>query len=244
MAQEFMNAFRRIPLFTLVAGISMTIGFLVPVVFEFTEQPAARSRHPSMEWAAILTVALTCVACVLVAWLSKRPEQPPDGRARKLQFGLWKLFVVMTLSAVLLAVAKWLEISWLSALITVLALGVLGWSNYLGPDVRSRAGSLLASLFCPFVWMIAYNVPFRTTSGLAVAIPIAPAILPAEILRRFTSDVGVDGNVPIAGVIVVGELLLGAWLARRGGKLFVAYLLCVLVASCASTWVMHAGYRM
>ena len=36
----------------------------------------------------------------------------------------------------------------------------------------------------------------------------------------------------VAGVVVIGELLLGAWLAWRGGKLFVAYLLLVLLVSC------------
>ena len=59
-------------------------------------------------------------------------------------------------------------------------------------QVRCRIGSLLASLFLPFVWMIGYNVPFGHASGLAICIPIGPVILPAELIRGLVEDVKVE----------------------------------------------------
>jgi hypothetical protein len=67
--------------------------------------------------------------------------------------------------------------------------------------------------------------------------------LPAGLIRAVTSSGGPDEMGVVAGGIVIAELLLGAWLARRGGKLFVAYLLLVMLVSSVSSLGMHALYR-
>lgn len=233
----------RIPLFTLVAGVGLTIGFLVPVAFELTEKSWNRSRLVPLERAAMVTAALTCALGVFVAWLGKCSGPSADERKRKIQFRLWHLFAVMTLAAILLAMVKWLDISWASALVAAVALGVLAWALAQDARVRSRAAALVAGLFCPLVWMVAYNVPFGRTSGLVSAMPFAPALLPAALIRALDSGGGPDEMGLVAGVTVISELFLGAWLAWRGGKLFVAYLLLVLLVSSVSSFGMHALYR-
>jgi hypothetical protein len=160
-----------------------------------------------------------------------------------MQFRLWQLFALMTVAAILLAAMKWLDISWASALVAAVALGVLAWSLTQDRRVRSRAAALVAGLFCPLAWMVAYNVPFGRTSGLVAAMPFAPAILPAGVIRALTGGGGPDEMGLVAGTIVIAELLVGAWLAWRGGKLFVAYLLLVLIVSSVSSLGMHALYR-
>lgn len=228
--------------FTLVAGIGLTIGFLVPVAFEFTEEPWNRTRLVSMERAAIVTVVLSSVVCVCLVCLAK--QKPPAAERRpKVQLRLWQLFAVMSLAAILLAVMKRLNLSWASGLVTAVALGVLCWAVCQDARVRSRTAALVAGLFCPLVWMVAYNVPFGQTSGLVTAMPFAPAILPASLIRVVTSGGGPDEMGVVAGVIVIAELLLGSWLAYRGGKLFVAYLLLVIGVSSVSSFGMHALYR-
>jgi len=229
----------------------LTIGFLVPVVFELTEKPWNRTRLVGLERAAMVTVVVACGLGVLEFWHVKRfvtrrmtatNGAAADERPRKMQFGLWQLFVVMTLAAVVLAVVKWLGVSWASGLVAAVVLGVLAWGLFQEPRLQLRAAALVAGLFCPMVWMVAYNVPFGRTSGLVAAIPFAPAILPAGLIGFFASR-GPDEMGLVAGVIVIAELLLGAWLAWRGGKVFVAYLLLVLVVSSVSSFAMHALYR-
>ncbi len=240
-----MSLMKRVPLLTLLAGISLAIGFAVPVVFEWTQKPAARSRIPSMERAALAAVVLTAIAGTLAASWSKPADQPPGAGRPKLQFGLRSLFAATTVAAVLVAAARWLDAPWSSAMVAAAAVCTLGWSCRQDAQVRSRTGALLASLFLPFAWMIAYNEPFGRTSGLAVALPIGPGLLPAELIRRWlTSGIGVDGMMPIAAVIVIGELALGVWLAFRGGKLLLAYAILVLLISSISSLGMHALYRM
>jgi hypothetical protein len=232
----------RIPLFTLVAGIGLAIGFLVPVAYEVTEEPWNRTRLVSMERAAMVTVALSSVLCVCLACLGKQKPSATE-RPPKVQLRLWQLFAVMTLAAILLALLKMLNLSWASGLVTAVALGVLCWAVSQDARVRSRAAALVAGLFCPLVWMVAYNVPFGRASGLVTAMPFAPAILPASLIRVVTTGGGPDEMGVVAGGIVIAELLLGSWLAYRGGKLFVAYLLLVMVVSTVSSFGTHALYR-
>jgi hypothetical protein len=234
---------RRVPLFALVMGVGLMIGFLVPVVYELTEKPWNRMRLPGMEQAAMLSAAVACGLGVLEYWHLKRFGTAADERPRKVQFRLWQLFAVMTLAAVVLAVVKWLGIAWGSALVAVVVLGVLSWGLFQEPRVQLRAAALVAGMFCPLVWMIAYNVPIGRTSGLVSAIAFAPAILPAVLIRAVTNSGGPDQMGMVAGVIVIAELLLGAWFAWRGGKSFVGYLLLVLVVSSVSSFGMHALYR-
>jgi hypothetical protein len=232
----------RIPLFTLVAGVGLTIGFLVPVAYELTEKPWNRTRLVGLERAAMVTAALTCALCVLKAWVSKGDAPAAAEPKRKIQFRLWQLLAAITVAAILLAVMKWL-VFWAIVLVPAVVLGVLGWVIRQEARVQSRTAAVLAVLFCPQVWMVAYNAPFGRTSGLLTALPIAPAILPSALIRAVTYRSGPDHMAMVAGAIVIAELLVGAWLAWRGGKLFVAYLILVLLVSCISSFGMHALYR-
>lgn len=196
-----------------------------------------------MEWAALASMLVACGLGVLEYWHLKRFAAAAEEQSRKIQFRLWQLFAAMTVAAVVLAVVKWLGSSWGSATVGVVALGVLGWGLFQQPRAQVRTAALVAGLFCPLVWMIAFNVPFGRTSGLVNALPFAPAILPAALIRAVTYRGGPDEMGVVAGLIVIAELLLGAWLARRGGKLFLAYLLVILAVSSVSSFGMHALYR-
>jgi hypothetical protein len=232
----------RFPLFTLVAGFGLTMGFLVPVAYELMEEPWNRSRLVSLERAAMISALVTCMLCPVAVWLGKGKSASVEQK-RKIQFRLWHLFAVMTLAAIVLAAAKWLELTWVSALVAAVALGVVAWGLAQDAGMRSRTGALVAGLFCPLVWMVAYSEPFGRTSGLVAAMPFAPALLPAGLIRALAGGGGPDEMGVVAGVIVIAELLLGAWLAWRGGKLFVAYLVLILLVSSVSSLAMHAMYR-
>jgi hypothetical protein len=122
-------ALNRFPLFTLTAGLGLTVGFLVPVAYELMEEPWNRTRLVSLERAAMVTAALTCMLCALAAWLGKSSEPSETVGPRKFQFRIWQLFAVMSVAAILLAAQKWLDLSWASALVAAVALGVLGWAG-------------------------------------------------------------------------------------------------------------------
>jgi hypothetical protein len=150
------------------------------------------------------------------------------------------IFAVTTVTAVALAMAMLLDAAWSSALVVAVVFAIVGWSVSGDWPIRSRIGALLASLFLPFTWMVAFNVPFGSTSGLAVNIPIAPGILPALLLRGLAS---VDEVGKLAVAFVLLQLLIGAWLARRGGALFFAYAVLVLGSSTVNSLVFHVLYR-
>ena len=237
--KQFLN---RLPVFPLFAGIALSIGLLVPSIFEWGEKPAARSRHPEMERAAFIVFAVTLVVAAICWYLSKPSnfERPIDSKenSRRFQFGVRGLLIATTLAAASLAVAPWMNLIVSTAIVLVTAFAVLVYSFYHSWPVRSRTGALLASMFLPFAWMIRYNRPFGHTSGLIAALPIGPAIVPATLTGGH-----LDHSSWIAATIIVIELVVGAWLMRRGGKLAFVYLIFLLLFSSFNSLVLHLLYR-
>ncbi len=241
------NCFRRLFLFAFFAGVGLAIGFAVPVVVEWGERPEIRSQIPTIETAALGTLLVTTIVCGFSFWMGRRTgvglvevaTQP-----RKLQFGINGLFIAMTVAAFSIVVAGWFNESTTNAVVVFFAIGVVGWSWFRDWDVCARVGAMLGALFLPFVWMIAYNVPFGHASGLAVNIPIGPAIFPTALLAGLVGNQKFDEMLGMAAVLVCFQMLVGAWLAWRGGKLSVVYLIFLLLNSSVSSLVMHFLYRM
>ena len=71
-----MIALHRLPLFTIMTGVSLAIGLLVPTMVEFGENPTARSRHGEMEFAALLSVLIALIIAVIL-WFWNRSDQAP-----------------------------------------------------------------------------------------------------------------------------------------------------------------------
>jgi hypothetical protein len=231
-------------LFPLFAGIGLAIGCIVPSIFELTQELHQRSRHEGLEMAATIAIGATVLLCSGIILGRRNVSSLPatETGPRKHQFGLRAVFAVTTVTAIVLAIAKLLDSHWTNSIVMALAFAIVGWSISGGWPIQSRVGALLASLFLPFTWMVAFNVPFGHTSGLAVNIPIGPGILAAELLRGF-ANMSVDEAGNLAFGFVLLQLLVGAWLAQRGGAGFIGFAVLVLASSTLSSLVFHVLYR-
>lgn len=236
--------FRRLPLFPLFSGISLAIGLVIPSVFEWTQKPASRSRHVTLEHAAAAVLVITMFACSFVMWRRRNAtgQAAVRSESRKLQFGLRDVFVAITIVAVVLAMARLVSPPVASGGVIAVVSAIVGWAFACDRPIRSRVGLILANMYLPLAWMIAFNVPFGRTSGLAVNIPLGPGIVLAELLRELAGLNRYAVEV-VGAVVVIGELLLGAWLARRGGRLSVIYAILVLISSSLGSLLLHALYR-
>jgi hypothetical protein len=242
---------QRFPWRLFSTGLSLAVGILVPSIFELGARPAARSRHYSMEHAAIAVIVVTVIGCALRMWFDRSttiqttdantPSAKPAA-ARKVQFKLWQVFIGITVIAVGLGLIRFLETTWLNGLIVVIAFAILGWGSVQGWHVFARLVTLNASMFLPCVWMIVYNKPFGRTSGLVEFIPTCPGILHAGLLSALFG-MNLHEGAKIAPVVVILQLLLGAWLAKRGGTISAVYTCLVFLASSLSSLAMHGMYR-
>ena len=235
----------RLPAFLLCTGISLAFGFVVPSIYELTQERVSHGRHVKLELLALAVVLFTIVVCAVITGLRHKPakEQGVACIRPNRQFSLRQIFLAVSLFAVVFAIAPLLDAPLASVLTGGVAIAIAGWSIVIGSwEIRSRVGCLLVNSFIPFVWMIAYNRPFGHTSGLAVNIPIGPGILIAELLRGVTGF-GADDTAKLAGVVVIVQLLIGAWLTRRGGMLSTVYLLLLFAFSSLSSLFLHAMYR-
>jgi hypothetical protein len=92
--------------------------------------------------------------------------------------------------------------------------------------------------------MVAYSVPFGRTSGLIHYLPLGQAIVPAHVAQRLAGFERNDaGEASVAALVVVAQLMVGAWLARGRGHWCAIYVAIVLLISCGSSFVFHALFR-
>jgi hypothetical protein len=232
---------RNVPLLPLYAGLGLTIGLIVPCAFEYTEEIASRTRHYALERGALVVIVITLLVCGTVMWL-RRNSTVKITKSSRLQFGLRGTLSAMTLGAVVMALSPLLSATLASGLVAAVAIGMLGCAFIWGGQAWSRFSAMLAVMFLPFTWMIAFNVPFGDTSGLAIAFPLAPGLIIAELIRAFTGS-SRDQVERLGVAIVILQLLLGAWLARRRTRLSALYTVLLLVTSSLSSFVLHALYR-
>jgi hypothetical protein len=158
-----------------------------------------------------------------------------------MQFGIRSILIATTLVAVTFAAAPIFNIpnSILNWIMIAALVAIMGWAFFQRAPVRARMGATLACLFLPFAWIIPYSRPFGHTSGLLEWILISPGLMPSV----FLSSRHVDDST-WAVVFVMMELVIGIWLARRGGRLALAYTLFILGLSTVSSFGFHVLYRM
>jgi hypothetical protein len=235
--------FRRLPLLLLLTGGSLAIGLLVPSFYEWTSPLYSSSGHVELERGAAVVLLATIIGCALVMRLrAGEASRTAETGGRRLQFGLRGVFAAMTLTAVVFAIIRLLRAPYSVGAVAAVAMAIAGWSLICGGEIRWRMAAMLACMFLPFVWMSAFNVPFGRTSGLALSLPIGPGIVPAELIRAF-AGLSTDAAAKIPAVIVIFQLLIGACLAHRGGKLALIYTLVLLAVSTLSSLLLHALYR-
>lgn len=244
---SFNRMIQRLPIFTILTGISLAIGLIIPTIFEWTEKEATRRRHPELELAALTSVLISMLIAIIV-WFGNRPdarqasgEELKIESATRIQFGIRHVLVATALVAALLAIAPVFELPkpWLFWMMSSVLAAILVWTGLQSKQVRSRMAATLVSLFLPFFWIVPYSKPFGQTSGLLSGIVFGPGLLPAVLLRRGQ----IDNSIWIAMLFVILELGVGIWLARRGGKLALIYTLLILCLSAVTSFGVHALYR-
>jgi|GEM_PF-4262076 len=228
-----------------MVGIGLATGLVVPTVFEWSQKAAARGRHSGMERAALVALAVSLVIAIMIWVLRRRADGAEElaepARGKPIQFGIRHLLVAMTLVAIFAAAAQLIGDVFVPWIMMGAIAGLLGRSLFLGPIVRSRVAALMAAVFLPFAWIMPYSRPWGRTSGLMDGILFGPGILPATFLRRGS----VDNAVWIAATIVLIELGLGFFLARRkNSPAFLIYAVMILLASSFSSLIFHAMFRM
>jgi len=246
MAWLGIKVLARIPVSIVFTGISLAVGFLVPTVFECFEESAVGSHFPRMELAGLGALLMTFAIWAGSAWFgsSEVAMQVASESSSSFQFSLRTLFIVTTLVAFALAAGRMLsEVYLASSLVVAVGLGLGIWSLTCDWCVRGRFGAVMACSFFPYLWMIAFNKPIGSTSGLIMHLPLAPSVLPAVLIGSLFGNQHPDNLTGFAAVMVVVQLALGFWLAKRGGKLAVAYLTLLLMLSSVGSLGFHALYR-
>ncbi len=244
---SFIQTFiKRLPAFTLYSGTGLAFGLFVPTFVDLQSKQLSRIDFSKLDFAALVVFLITLSISGLIWFFNKQTKQDEDNDSFvPFQFGIRHVLIATTLTALLVGIIPLLEFDqsnqWqMSCGMLGFLILLIGWTMFQRADVRPRISSILASLFLPFVWIIAYNQPFGHTSGMLPALLFGPGLVPAMLLRQGNPD----NAIWLALVFVVVEIGIGVWLAFRGGKLYLTYLTLCLLLSCFTSFVMHALYRM
>jgi hypothetical protein len=233
---------QRLPTFTLFAGIGLTFGLLVPTIFEFGESQSSRNDFSRLEFLALIVFLITTLVSGLIWFFGRPTEFTEDDSHVRFQFGIRHILIATTLVAFLFAAASFIEIDpqddWLFWIVLGILVGLISWTLFQRAEVRRSVGTVLASLFLPFVWVIAFNRPFGHASGMLPSILFGPGLFPAMLLRQ-----GVDNSVWIAVIFVFLEIATGVLLAFRWRKLCLAYAAFCLLLSGFTSLILHVMYR-
>lgn len=240
-----MTHFRQLALSIHWLGASLIVGLMIPTVFEFTQQPAARSRHSGAQQIALWVLVVTFGAVVTLQWLDRcGPPAGPRSTPHPLRFRVRDMLLITLLTALLLTLARALEVPAATILMTIAIVLASVWTWRRGRGAWLRLIGHLACLYGPFCWMVAFNRPFGRTSGLLPYVAIGPGVLPAEMLRAVLGGVDGDHLTILAAMFALLLLFVGVWAAGRGGRLAAALATLSLVVSTITSFIVHAMYRM
>ena len=233
---------RALLILVLIAGAGLSIGFTVPNAYEWFGVPPSGTRYHLLQRAALVTALLASVVALAIGYFLPKQQLKPYTE-QPLTFRITTLLGATALVAIGVAISRWCEMPVMSIVVVAVAILVLVWASLRSWSAGVRAVALLAAMFLPCIWMVAFNEPIGRTSDLAVGIPMVPAILPAAVVRRLVDTPSVDDVPKIAAGIVILQLLAGGWLVTRGGKAYIAFLLLSLVFASVNSFVMYVLYR-
>ena len=226
------------PLFFVASGLSLSVGFFVPIIFEWGQPIAARSRHPKLVLAIVIVVVSTATLSLLHVWAAHHLfATRTDSMKKNVQWSIFDLIVATTIVAVVMALRTE---HWPMYLLIA---GITYWSLRQPAAIRERMLATLAVAYFPFVWMIAYNKPFGYTSGLASEIPLAPSMMPIRFMLGMMRSWSSPSVRIVATSSVFFELAIGVWLARRFPRTSLAYIVACFVASTLGSLLIHVLYR-
>ncbi|MGN6136601.1 MAG: hypothetical protein ACTHOU_19120 [Aureliella sp.] len=160
-------------------------------------------------------------------------------RATALKFSMLSLFALTTAVAVVVAFGKYVPRETALVVIPGLLLGLTIASAWLLSDERSRIQATFLALYFPYAWIITFDWPRFASYETLTFFPVSPAIVPALLVFGGHPD----GNIGLLIAVAVSEILLAAWLARRGPIWAMVTLACILSASTFFSFVLHALFR-
>ena len=242
---------KRFPQFTLIAGIGLSIGLVIPYLYERIGGHSIAPRESLLLTASICTLALTAIAYVFWMRIGPRWEQTletekePDAKEEnpaaggKSQFGLQRMFAITALIAVALGLGN---LFGLAGVCWTVVAAVAAFAMTLNRDARIRVLTLLAALLLPHAWVIRFSKPFGQVTGMLEHLPIYPGLVPGMLIGVL-AKVHHDTSLIIGGLLVVPMLLAGIVLALRGGKLATVYFVVMLLLSTLSSMLVHVMYR-
>ena len=247
---------RHIRLLMILPGLSLAIGLFIPYFYKLVESDRIPKRERQLQVAAIAVALITLTLAVVQAALSKDKESDEASidaaeltvhdKSTKSRFSLRRIFATTLIAAIFLALATGSRQYVDSYAATSLFLGI-GVAIVVSNLILSRSEfhnfvAVTAAMFLPFVWVIRFNKPFGSVSGMLGLLVLGPGLIPTKFIARLADPTGANTG-SLSALVVLSGLALGWHFSRRGRKPAIAYTIFALLLSTFTSMIIHALYR-
>jgi hypothetical protein len=226
----------RVPIYPLLIGVSLIIGWFIPWFYEWTESD--QSRPSPLLWKVPVSMVIASVLfCLALPWLPIKPQSSSDAPQTRIRFSVRTLLIITAGIAIAIPVI---------AKIPLIASGILCAGAYASLTAlgvrnsqhRMAAVALIGCMTLPFIWIIGYGELGRILPELAVIFAGMPAFIPAALTCRLSGLNMHDANW-LLFLFTALEIAIGIWMIRLGPKRTIAYLLFVMHLSALGSLALH-----
>ena len=229
-----------VSLYVAVITLATVIGFSVHGFYDWTGADQSYAP-PILGYTALGILIALCLGWSILPFLQIPRDESLEAFANRLKISTRTLLGLTTACAFLLVLLIKFPVVISSVLfgLTLVLMIYLIWNL---PPIRLRIAALLASMYCPYLWLVGYA---STHAGLS-AVPLMylglPGHLPLLFASRFLQEHPGE-NFWLAVTFSSVQLLVGCWLLIIGARRGIAYLLFMLASAVIGSFVLNALLR-
>ena len=221
------------PLLALFSGLSLMVGWLIPVYYDWTDADQSRAS-PLLTYASVGVLVFSSLLFIGSNWIEIAGDPPIPNCDQRNKFGIRTLLGITALAAFMLAAAPYTPESWACGMTGMFMLLAITKSCIRYPHARYRMAALLATMYFPFVWIVRPEVSDVITDGQSANLIWLPAFVPLLLLCQLVGQHPTESVWMACGLTVV-ELVIGLCCVHHGKRLAIAYSLAVFaISACGS----------
>jgi hypothetical protein len=229
----------RFLIFALLIAASCLVGWFIPRYYDWTGSDQSRSSPLVGQTALGLIVGAIMIWAVL-PWVPVAEEV--SGAAQSVRFRFTTRTMVLTTAAVAVLIVTFTKFPLVaSGGLCAFAFCYVVWFWIRFRQQRLQTTALLACMWLPFVWIVAWDELDYSFEILWLAAGI-PAYFPALMIGSLFGQNPHDA-MWLAVLLTGAEMTIGAWIIRLGPRRTIAYIVFVLLMSTFGSFVLHALMR-
>ena len=226
-------------IFPLLIAVSFLVGWFIPRYYDWTDSDQSRSS-PLVGQTALGLIVGSIVIWAVLPWVPVAEAVSGAAQSARVRFTTRAMFLMTAVVAVVIVTfTKFPLVASGGLCAFAFCYVVWFWSRF--RQNRFQTTALLACMWLPFVWIIAWDELDNLSEILWIAAGI-PALFPALFIGSLFGQ-NPHEAMWLAVLLTGAEMAVGTWIIRLGLRRTIAYVVFVFLMSTFGSFVLHALMR-